>query len=597
MCLKEVDYMIKIRAVYILILLAGFFSSLSANENSGLINNDRFIKEIKEAILGGETEILIEKAAFYLNEKENGHIPNCFECSLFLINSTLESSPGIQLVGANLAVKFSPDLPEARLHLVSRLIKFTPFKVGKITSETGKMIVTFFKFPPRDAFFYSIFNIIINICFVFILVYFFIILLKYPSLVTHRFMHLAGNSKFYALSLLMVLGVSSWILMKNSQNLLLIIMTFLVFLTGVSLLREKIILYSVFGIAILAQGGIILAGSNEDTNVDRYVAINNLYAVYSPMSAESKKIDISSPGGSMAKGFLLFYEGNHAEAVPHFKKELSLIPDGDIKFFLENAVGLSLAATGEYKEAVFFLKNAYESSLDIHIGYNLAKVLYEGGMTEEASKFEKGLLESAGAVTLAFPHIHLPPMYKTWRYVSSGRTSDRFENRVRFFIFILITLFFYIFLLLVRLNYLKGVSLTRCLECGTVMCSKCTAGGQHVCAVCKLMKAKPDIFIKGEQAKYELRRERFFSRHSFYTTLFNFIFPGGGLIFSNKVLEGSAYLFVTIFLAMLFIQRNSGLVFNISTGESNIFQFFIIISIAVTYLISIVRGFLVSRGD
>ena len=587
----------KLNILFILILLTGFFSALYADENKDFIDKSLFVKDVREAVTGGESSVLIEKTAPYLKEMERSHIPNCFECSLFLINSTIQSLPDVQLVAADLAVKFSPDLPEARLHFLSRLIRFAPFKVDKITSESGKMMISFFKFPPRDAFFYSILDIVANICLVFILSYFFIIFLKYPSLIVHRFTHLSGSSKFYAGSLLMVIGVSSWILIKNEQNQALVILTFLVFLSGVSLLREKIVLYVAYVIMVAAQGGIILAGANEDSNIDRIKAMNNLYAVYSPISADIKNIDDSMPGGSMARGFKLFYDGNQSRAVFHLKKELNGISDNLIKISLENLAGLSLAATGNYKEAVPYLKNAYEESLDVHIGYNLAKVMYEGGMTEEASRFEKDLLESAGAVTLFYPHIYLPPMYKMWRFVSSGRTSDRFENRVRFAVFILSILFFYILLLLVRLNYLKGLSLTRCLECGTVMCSRCNAGGQHVCAVCRLMKAKPDIFARGEKTKYEVKRERFFARHSFYTTLFNFIFPGGGLIFSNKVLEGSTYLFLTILMVMLFLQKDSGLIFNISTGESNIFPFFVIAAVALTYLLSIVRGFIVSRGD
>jgi tetratricopeptide (TPR) repeat protein len=567
------------------------------NSKHFFIDGRQFTKDVKDALMGGEESLLLEKTAMYLKEKDIFHIPNCFECSLFLIQSTLDASSGVQLVAADLAVKFSPDLPEARLHFISRLIKFAPFKTARIVSETKEMVRSFFDFPPRDAFFYSVLSTILKICLVFTLIYFLIIGLKYPSLIVHRYMHLVGHSKFYAISILLVVVLSSWILIQNEHNLFLVIMTFLVFLTGVSLLREKIIMYAAFIIALLAHGGIILTGASEDPSVDRKSAMNNLYAVYSPSSADIGKIDIAAPGGQMAKGFIHFYKDEQELAVFHLKKELGVISDGKIKTALHNILGLSLAALGNYKEAVSFLKKAYDESGNIHVGYNLAKTMYEGGMTEDATIFEKQLLATAGAVTLSYPHIEYPGMFRVWRYVSSGKTSDRFENRVRFILFILSALFFYMLLLLVRMNYLKGISLTRCLECGIVMCSRCNAGGQHVCVVCKLMKADPNVFVKGEKEKYETRRNRFFARHSIYNSIFNFICPGGGLIFSNRVLEGSAYLFMTVFLSMLIINRNTGLVFNISTGDSNTMTFILTALIAVIYLISIVRGFFVSRGD
>jgi hypothetical protein len=271
------------------------------NSEHSFIDGRRFTKDVKDALISGEESMLLEKTAMYLKEKEISHIPNCFECSLFLIRSTIDSSSAVQLVAADLAVKFSPDLPEARLHFISRLIKFAPFKTARILSETREMIKAFFCFPPRDAFFYSVLNTILKACLVFIFIYFLIIGLKYPSLIIHRYMHLAGHSKFYAVSLALVVALSSWILVQNEHNLFLVIMTFLVFLTGVSVLREKIILYAVFIIALLAHGGIILTGASEDPSIDRKTAMNNLYAVYSPSSSDIGKIELSAPGGQMAR--------------------------------------------------------------------------------------------------------------------------------------------------------------------------------------------------------------------------------------------------------------------------------------------------------
>lgn len=587
----------KITFKIIVFFLVTFFLFALSGQTNKEFDKELFVEEVSEAVLGGESSDLVEAVSLSLKEMERTSAGNCFECSLYLINSTKPGSPELQLVAADLAVKFSPDLPEARLHLISRLIRYAPFKVGRIASETVEMSKTFFRFPPRNAFFYSILNIISKICIIFIVVYMMIIFLKYPSLIVHRFFHLAGSSKFYAFTLFAVIIASSVILFKSAPNRVLVILTFAVFFSGVALMREKFILYAVFIMLVLAQGGIILTAEKRNTEIDRSKALNHLLGVYSPWSADFDEADITVPGGSMAKAYMSYSQGNYSRSAYYVRKELQKVKEKDIMISLENLAGIALAADGEYKEAAVFLKKAYSESENIHIGYNLAKVLYEGGVTDEATRFEKELLATAGSTTLSYPYILRPPMNLFWKYASGGNTSGSFKTRTRFFLFSLSMLFFYIILLLIRMNYLKGLVLTRCLECGTVMCSRCNAGGQHVCAVCKLMKANPDVFVKGEKTKYEQKRESFFARHSFYTTLFNFILPGGGLLFLNRIMEGSTYLFMTILFATLFIYRESGLVFNIATGGFNILPPFLIAFTAVIYLVSLLRGFIVSRGD
>ncbi len=584
---------------YIIPVLILFYGAVlrPSEKNAEYIDRQFFIQSMSEVLLQDKPELLAVKAAPFLKDKEISGIPNCFPCSLYLIRTTFKADPQTQLVAADLAVKFSPDLPEAHIHYLSRLIKYTPARFDRISNEFSATAVSFFKFPPRDAFFYSILDGVIKGCLILLFLFITVLLFKYIRLAHHKYMHLTGYSKFYAVMLAPALGVSAWILWQDQLNYTLVLLTAIMFFSGFSLIREKIILYSLFLIVIAAQSGIILTGANEDASVDRMTALNHLNAIYSPASADIKKIDTDMPGGSMAKGYLFYYSGNHKRAVFHFKKELSAINEGEIKASIENATGLSYAAMGDYKEAIEYLKSSYDHSRKIGTGYNLAKVLYEGGMTEEGSALERNILERADSVTLNYAGLDLPPMNKVWRFVTSGKTSTKFENSVRFIIFILTNLFFFIFLTLIRINYLRSLKLTKCLECGDVICSKCNGGGEQVCAVCRLMKAAPDMFKEGEKAVYENKRELHFARESVTGMIINFLVPGGGLMFANRILEGFLYLLIIVTVSVQLTQNEMGLMYNMNTGSSETIRIIAIVVSVIFYLISIIRGYAVSRGD
>ena len=111
------------------------------------------------------------------------------------------------------------------------------------------------------------------------------------------------------------------------------------------------------------------------------------------------------------------------------------------------------------------------------------------------------------------------------------------------------------------------------------------------------MKADPSIFKRGEREKYIKQRERYFASHSVISTVFNILIPGGGLMFANRIMEGSFYLFAVIFISTQFFMGNTGLIYNIRPGNSGVVLFFAIAIVMILYLASLVRGFLIARGD
>ncbi len=564
-------------------------------KTESFFDREGFVKSVNEAYLL-DHNALPEKVAPFLKVFRAKGIPNCFECSLYLIRTSLEKTGPMQLVAADLAVKLSPDLPEAHLHYFLRLIKFSPQSMRRISKAFSDTLVTFYNFPPRNAFFYSILNRISKSCIIFLIVLFIILFFKYPSAVAHRYMHLVGFSRFYAATLLVVMTVSSVVLILNQLSWLIVLLTFTIFFSGVSVVREKIILNTVFFICVAAEAAIILTGAEHPMIVDKEVAMSNLKGIYSPSSTLFENTDINAPGGSMARGVMFYYAGNYNRAAFYLKRELNTVSDKKIKASLDNFLGLSFARQGNLKEASEHLRRSYEETGNFNIGYNLSRVLYEGGRAGDAASLERHILENAGTISLRFPYHYYPEMYRTWRYVTTGKTGESLEIWIKFFLFCFAIILLYMVLLVVRFNYLRKIRLHKCLECGSIICSSCNPGANTtVCVVCRLIKAKPDLFKRGETEIYESKRNGYFARYSLFTTIFTFIAPGGGLIFSDRILEGSVYLFTIVFLLTQIFQSEWGTVYNISPDGSDAGIILSGIFLGLIYLVSILRGFYASR--
>ena len=156
-------------------------------------------------------------------------------------------------------------------------------------------------------------------------------------------------------------------------------------------------------------------------------------------------------------------------------------------------------------------------------------------------------------------------------------------------------LFFYIFIILLKYTYLGSFKLSRCLECGNIMCSKCNVGGNDVCAVCKLMKADYTLFKRGEREIYEARRENFFRRRSIIMNILTFTIPGGGLLFIDKTFEGALYLAVPLTITLVYFMNTMGLV--VDKSDSLLMKIIIISADLFIYCVSVIRALFAVRRD
>ncbi len=583
----------KIPLIFLLLLF--FFPLLSETLHLDTFNSRKFVSDINSALVSESPEVLVKAATPYLSKMHEMNIPNCFGCSLYLIKSTEKADPAIQLAAADLAVKFSDSLPEVHHHYLVRLFHFAPTRPDKIVTCFFKAADRSLRFAFADSVIYLFVGKLSAICLIFFSIFIGIMFLKHTGPIIHKYKHLVGFSKFYAIGFFITFVVSVWTVSGNFRNVIFILIPFLSFFGGIGTRAEKITLHIAVFMFIITSAISMTAEKSRASEYDQDAAYNHLLALISPDLLPEENIDLSQPGAHMAKGFLFLYNGNFGRAAFNLKKELASAENPEIKNMLSNALGVALASNGNQKEAVPYLREAYENTSNPKIGYNLAKVLYEDGFKEESARLEKNLIYSASSDSFSYPYIYHSDASETWKYLCYGNNAEINKKAIRFLIYTVSMLLFYLFIVLVKYSYLGSLKISRCPECGIVMCSKCNAGGNDVCAVCKLMKADYTLFKRGEREIYENRRENFFRRRSIIMNILTFTIPGGGLLFIDRTFEGSIYLAVPLTVTLVYFMNTMGLV--VDKPDGTIIKIAIISINLLIYSISVIRAlFAVRRG-
>ena len=582
------------KTLLLFIFLSLFSFVISAETlHAPYFNKNEFISDINGALTSESADALIQAATIYLTKMHEANIPNCFACSLHLIKITEKADPVMQLAAADLAVKFSNDLPEAHHHYFSRLVRLAPLHVDKIMMQLFATVRTSLHFVFTESTNFLVVKSLSKICLIFFALFIAVMMLKYPGIILHKYKHLVGFSRFYAVAFLVTFSSTAWIISADFHNLIFIIIPLLIFFGDLGTRSEKAALHIAVALFMCFEAFSMLTEKDINPLYNQDAAYDHLLAVISPETLSDDNIDMSQPGAYMAKGFLFLYNHNFSRAAFNLKKELSAVEVPEIKVMLLNALGVALASNGKHKEAIPYLRNAYEKTGDNKIGYNLAKILYEDGFVQESAALEHKLLSSDSLEVFPYPYLYIADYAKIWKYLCYGNSGYGSKNKTSCMIYIAFSIFFYLFIILIKVGYLYQLKITRCPECGSVLCSKCTPGGNDVCAVCKLMKADYTLFKRGEREIYEFRRENFFKRRSLFMNIITFILPGGGLIFVDRVAEGSLYLAIPLTITMVSYFNSMGLVVDMSDGL--VTKIAIISIVMLFYFISVIRALFVAR--
>ena len=558
------------------------------------LDESEFVADINSALPSESAEVLIKVSTIYLTKMHEANIPNCFACSLYLIKMTESADPTLQLAAADLAVKFSKDLPEAHYQYFLRLIHFMPLHFNKVVTQFFVLVKTSLCFIFRDSISFLLLKSLSKICLVFFALFILLMSLKYPEIIAHKYKHLVGFSRFYAIAFAITFSASAWIISADFHYIIFVIIPFLIFFGDLGTRSENAVLHLIVVLFLLSDAFSMLSEKDTNPKYNQDVAYNHLLAVISPEMLPDDNIDMEQPGAYMAKGFLFLYNHNFSRAAFHLKKELDAVEIPEIRTMLLNAIGVALASNGKHKEAIPYLKEAYAATDDNRIGYNLMKILYEDRSFTESETLERKILSSDSLQVFPYPYLYFADFAEIWKYLCYGNVGYGNKNKTTYLLYIAFSMFFYLFIILIKHGYLHSLKITRCPECGSVLCSKCTPGGGDVCAVCKLMKADYTLFKHGEREIYEFKRESFFKRRSFFMNIITFLLPGGGLIFADKVVEGSIYLFIPLTITLVYYFNSMG---SIIDSDGNTTKIAMISVVLLFYFISVIRALFADRRN
>ena len=340
---------------FIVFVLLFSFALSAETLHSTYLDRSEFISDINSALTSESAEALVKAAAIYLTKMHEANVPNCFACSLYIIKITENAEPGMQLTAADLAVKFSNDLPEAHYQYFSRLIRFTPLQADKILVQLLAAVKTSHNFVFRDSTSFLLLKSLSKISLVFFALFIFVMFMKYPGIIGHKYKHLVGFSHFYAIAFLITFSASAWIVSGDFHNITFVIIPLLIFFGDVGTRSEKAILHIAVILFMLCEAFSMLSEKDMNSKHDQDVAYNHLLAVVSPETLPDENIDMDQPGAYMAKGFLFLYNHNFSRAASNLKKELASVEVPEIKIMLLNALGVALASNGKHKEAISYL--------------------------------------------------------------------------------------------------------------------------------------------------------------------------------------------------------------------------------------------------
>lgn len=584
----------KILSFFIFLFTFSFVISAETLHTS-YIDKNEFIADINTALISESPEILIKAVTPYLTKMREANIPNCFSCSLHLIKITEKADAETQLAAADLAVKFSNDFPEIHHHYFVRILRFAPWHITKVSDQLIATIKASLRFIFKDSVVFLFVKSMATICIIFFILFIAVMSMKYPAIIAHKYKHLVGFSRFYGIAFMVAFLAAAGIVSENFPNIVFVLIPLLIFFGDLGTRSEKIVLHTAVFLFVFATAFAMLSEKDKTSPYNQDVAFEHLSALISPDMLSEDNINMEQPGAYMAKGFLFLYNHNFSRAAFNLKKELDTVEVPEIKLMLSNALGIALASNGKQKEAIPYLREVYNATQDKRIGYNLAKILYEDGFTRESAELENSILSSASSEVFSYPYLYFSDFSDIWEYLCCGNSGYGLRNKIHCLLYVIMSLLFYAFIILIKYTYLNSLKISRCPECGSILCSKCSAGGNDICAVCKLMKADYTLFKRGEREIYENNRENFFRRRSLFMNILTFSLPGGGLIFVDRVVEGSLYLLIPLIVTLIYFFNTMGLV--VDTTEGAMIKITIILADLLFYFLSVIRALFAARRN
>ncbi len=546
-----------------------------------------FKRLVEEAKVDSNDRFLLSSLSLFVQDMHKAHIPNCVNCSLYLMQSFEKDSVSRRLIAARYAVALSPDFPDPYFNRFYRHLVYAPFDISAHWGHLQEAISVFNKSPMSLALYGQLSSFALSVLYALALLLLLVLIVKYYRAVIHLIRHITGFSRFYMVMLVIVVVAGVYHVVSSGASPLFMMMPFALLVLIPALIRERVVLITTIVLIALVSLWRFSISNAKVFDYDSDV-VKMMINLYDPLVKEKVTSKSNSPLRLYLKGMDFFYEGSSSQALYYLKRAVKKCSNKQVTASIYNAIALLEFEQGSVVQAIESEREAWNLSRDKGIGHNFVRLLFEGDKAQEATHLEQQLPSKE---TVLFPSIYLPPSRQFLALISQGVDADLRDNRYHEAVPFAVSFFLVLVLLIVvKRMFIGPISVSLCPECGSVVCSECSPdGAADVCAVCQAVKQHRALISVKELKQHEFRLERIAKRRTGLSILGMLLIPGAGLIGKDHVIEGFFYLAGVLLFVVVGIKLDSMVMFSISALSGSAFYIVFFGMAFLIFLLSIIR--------
>ena len=520
----------------------------AADGVSPVFTAEFFKKQTQAGLAEMDDDRLIRNLTDLYGKFRTLNYPNCFECSLWLIQQSADTTSTKQLILAEYAARFSPDLPETHLNRFNAVLLNRPGDIGLMVSSISKYAITALRTPVRDAFIGALCHLAMLFAAALFIVMMLVMSVKYGRSLAHLYSHVGSFSLFHMVIGVVVMLAAVVLAFKRVIGLEIFFILWIFFCYRIMRYRELAALILLLGAYLAAGIWLDLIAHTSPRGESDAVAL--FQAVYDPPFAEKVTVD-GNPAALFARGMQALYTGRPERADSLFESYAKQVSDHRRDALIDNLRGICAYQRGERDKARDLYSAALKKDERPEYLFNLSRALYSEGAIKEAEQLEMRAIAIAGRSNFDYPVIFLPRPYDFYREAAaitlpSGLMDDPLLRRAAGVLLLLLVATFLWSLGAAR------IAISRCIECGDIICEECGGTDDEVCLTCRVIKAGKNLVGFEEQRAHAQRREQWSAQRRTLSVAAAVLTPGAGLIYNDRIIEGLFYLVWWLFLLALF---------------------------------------------
>ncbi|MCK5808901.1 hypothetical protein KAH37_07960 [bacterium] len=575
------------KRIFFLLLLLFFAAKLSADAPVPQELRSSFKNLVDEAKVEPNDTFLISSLALFSTDMHKAHIPNCLSCSLYLLGAFKKDSLDRQLIASRYAIIISPDLPDGYFARFYNYFLYSPLSLSKHFSNLHVAFTVFSRSPASLSVYEYFTKALLNISLLILGIFSVILLIKHHKQSFHTVQHITGFSLFYLTMVVILFSVVLYHMIQSNGIILFLLMPLVALEMIVVSRKEWILLLILFFMATTLFISHSLLKQYHANKYDQKIA-QGLINLYDPLfEKERGALDGDEPHELYLKGMHFFYKGSIAQSLYYLKQALKLKQHKSVTISIHNTIGILEFQQQHIDQAIDATRKAWNASHDAGIGLNLVRLLFEADQAQEAAHLEQQIVTRT---TFLFPKIYLPSSKAMLVLLSAKKGhSQFFYHKPIMFGFSIILIMLVLFFL--KKSFVTNITITRCQECGSLICSECSHGSRDidVCAACQTIKQHRALISTADLKKHVHKQEIFAKKRTILELIAMMMVPGSGLILRDNVIEGLLYLSASILFISFGINfDNTIMLFSSTFSDSASLIIFFGIALAF-FLLSLIR--------